>query len=71
MSFQVGMLGHFFIVEGWGGKHIQIFQAAALQQLSNGTLQRDSEIGVSTKGGKAGAVGGVEQHHADHRVVAA
>gem|GEM_PF-4241787 len=71
MGLQVGVFSHFFVIEGWRGKHVEIFQAAALQQLGNGTLQRHAEVRVCTEGGEAGAVRRVEQHHADNRVLTA
>ncbi len=71
VGFQVGVLSHFLIIEGRRGKHVQIFQATALQQLGDGTLQRHAEVRVCTEGGEAGAVRRVEQHDADHRVLTA
>lgn len=65
------MLGHFFIVKRWRRKHVEIFQATALQQFGNGTLQRHAEVRVRAEGGEAGAVGRVKQHDADYRILAA
>ncbi len=65
------MLGHFFIVKRWRRKHVEIFQATALKQLGNGTLQRHAEVRVRAEGGEAGAVGRVKQHDADHWILAA
>ena len=71
MGFKVSVFCHFFVVEGRWGEHIEIFQAAALQQFGNRTLQRYAEIRVRAEGGEAGTVGWVEQHHADNRIFTA
>ena len=60
----------FVVIEGGRGKHIQILEAAALQQLGDGTLEGDLEARVGAEGGKAGAVAWVEQYHADDRELA-
>ncbi len=71
VRFEVSVLSHFFIVEGWGSEDIKIFQATALQQFSDGTLQCNTEIRVRAERGKTGTVSRVEQYNADNRVFAA
>jgi hypothetical protein len=49
------MFSHFFVIEGWWGEDVEIFQAAALQQLGHGTFQRHAEVRMRAKGGETGA----------------
>ena len=65
------MFCHFLIVEGRWGEDIKILQTTALQQFSDGTLQRHAEIRVCAEGSEAGTVGWVEQDNANHRILAA
>ena len=71
VGFKIGVFGHFFVIEGRGGKDIEVFQATALQQLGDGTFQGDAEVRMCAERGEAGSVRRVKQHHADNRIFAA
>lgn len=71
MGLQVVVIRHLFVVKRGGYEHIQILEAAALQQLGDGALEGHFETRVGAEGSKAGAVARVEQHHADDRIATA
>ena len=71
VGFEVSVLGDLFIVEGRRREDVEIFQATALQQFGDRTLQRHAEVRVGAERGEAGAVCRVKQHDADNRILAA
>ncbi len=71
VGFEVRVLGDLFVIEGWRREDVEVFQAAALQQFGDGSLQRHAKVRVGAEGGEAGAVSRVKQHDADNRIFAA
>lgn len=52
VGFEVRVLGDLFVIEGWRREDVEVFQAAALQQFGDGSLQRHTKVGWAPKEAK-------------------
>lgn len=52
MGFEVRVLGDLFVIEGWRREDVEVFQAAALQQFGDSSLQRHAKVGWAPKEAK-------------------